>query len=233
MSLQLLKPLYKLDSPSGARCSFLKDQIMTTARSIFLSGNTTKDEQEYFRLIDEIAGKQESRIISNGKPAHAVYLLYKFLHCARRRISICTGRLLQELPGKTGSVLAYADPVLARAAIHFLGRENTELSIVVADKDGLDTEGEPQSHPFLKALVDAGAAVKGTVTVAASRNDPMEAFPYHFLVMDDTALRVEIDTESAEAYVNFNDPVLNERLQSLFHHFQEDSKPFFQLPLPA
>lgn len=61
----------------------------------------------------------------------------------------------------------------------------------------------------------------------------MEAFPYHFLVMDDTALRVEIDTENAEAYVNFNDPVLNERLQSQFHLFQEDSKPFFQLPLPA
>ncbi|MDE0680087.1 MAG: hypothetical protein OXI11_07735 [Gammaproteobacteria bacterium] len=206
---------------------------MTTARSIFLSGNTTKEEQEYFRLIDEIAGKQESRIISNGKPAHTIYLLYKFLHCARHKISICSGRLLQELPGKTDSVLAYADPALARAAIHFLGRENTELSIVVADKDGLDTKGEPQNHPFLKALVDAGAAIKGRVTVAASRNDPMEAFPYHFLVMDDTALRVEIDTESAEAYVNFNDPVLNERLQSLFHLFQEDSKPFFQFPLPA
>lgn len=124
---------------------------MTKARSIFLSGNTTEEEQEYFRLIDEIAGKQESRIISNGRPAHAVYLLYKFFHCARHKIGICTGRLLQELPGKTDSVLAYADPALARAAIHFLGRENTELSIIVADKDGLDTDGQPESHPFLKA----------------------------------------------------------------------------------
>lgn len=103
---------------------------MTEARSIF--ENPTDEEPGYFEMIDRAAAEPKNKVISNGKPGHAVYLVHKFLESAERTVKICTGRLTRQLDG----VLACADSKIAEAAIDFLRQKGSELIVVAIDKNG-------------------------------------------------------------------------------------------------
>ena len=97
---------------------------MAESRSIFPVQAAKEEERLYFEMIDAALEARDDKLISNGKPAHAVYLLNKFLASAERSVRIYTGKLSRAF----GGILAYADPELARSAIQFLQKENSSLS---------------------------------------------------------------------------------------------------------
>ena len=192
---------------------------MTDQRSIFPVRTATEEERLYFNMVDSAFEVNQEKTISNGQPAHAVYLLYKLLTGARRRIVIYTGQLKRTLDG----VLAYGDPALAKAAVRFLERPGTELSVAVAGE--LDVNcgfTNATDHPFVKTIVEAADRIKGTFNLY----DASEAatFEYHFAVMDEKAFRVEVDTRNAQAYASFGDTKFAQTLARVFDYLREDSK---------
>ena len=200
---------------------------MADLRSIFLK--STPDEDAYFKMIQFYANEEEDRIISNGKLAHAVYLINTLLKHARQSVKICTGRLKQD----NEEIYAYADKEIAESAISFLSKEGSRLSIVVADPKGLDLkQGQTRSddHPFVRAIVDARERIKGTLEVSQLDKDIYEQFPYHFVTIDGRALRIEVDTDKAQAYVNFNDPNYANQLGVVFSRFLENSTRLYSVP---
>lgn len=199
---------------------------MTGTRSIFPVDQTGDDERLYFDMIDRAiqAGKDET--ISNGKPAHAIYLIYKFLRAAQRSIRIRTGRLSRIIDG---NLLAYADPTLAKAAIGFLQKEGAKLSIVVVKNPDIDDGESIEDHPLIARIL--AADIEGTLAVSLGNPDDLEDFKYHFMVMDGLAMRIETSAEPDKAYVNFGDREFGELLSKTFDSYEIRGTPL--IPAPA
>ena len=201
---------------------------MADIRSIFPIEKASEEEKLYFCMVDDALENNTDKAFSNGKAAHAIYLIYKFLVSAQQSIRIYTGRLSQAFDG----INAYADPVLADAAIKFLSKEGSRLSIIIADNIDVGSGQSSDEHPLLAAIKKAD--IKGSVKVSQENktagNESLS--PYHFIVMDDTAVRVETDTEKGEAYVNFRDPDVGRLLTEMFD-LSEKRKSTELISLPA
>lgn len=201
---------------------------MKKPRNIF-PVNTAKDEEQmYFQMIDRAMLAKEDNSISNGKSAHAVYLLYKFLAEAQQSVRIYTGNLMQVFD----NVLTYAEPELVKSAISFLGKENSKLSIIIVDEPDVEKGQKIEEHPLLAAILKAESDgyIKGEVGVSRGVQEDWEGFGYHFTVMDDEAMRIEVDIKKAKAYVNFGNPDLSKRLANLFDKFERNSKELLSIP---
>ena len=200
---------------------------MAESRSIFPVQAAKEEERLYFEMIDAALEARDDKLISNGKPAHAVYLLNKFLASAERSARIYTGKLSRAF----GGILAYADPELARSAIQFLQKENSSLSIIVLEDPDLAEGQSINDHPLLVAISEA--AIKGSVVVSRGNPNDWEGFQYHFIVMDEGALRVEYNTTEAQAFVNFGHAEMGTRLATLFDACERDSTPLLSLQAAA
>ena len=178
-------------------------------RSIF--SDPTEEEKLYFGMIDRAVDSKDERIISNGRPAHAVYIIYKFLECAVRSINIYTGSLRRVFDG----VMAYGEPKLAESALGFLQRGG-RLNIVIGDEPDIDPDQSIKDHPLLKSLINANIG-SGELTVYHLQDTLTGTQDYHFIVMDDESVRLEVNTEQAQAYVQLQDselcPLLNGRFR--------------------
>ena len=206
---------------------------MPAPRSIFL--NPTDDEVRYFQAIDDVFRGESKQVISNSKPGHAVYLIYKFLESAERSLKICTGCLAQEVRG----VWAYGDPMLAESAARFLQKPNAELSIVLLDDKGPELkEGESLAdHPFLAKIKQASHTLKGTLKVfqVSSKWYRDFSFRHHFLVMDNHALRVEThdgeaETPETRAIATLHNEEFAESVADVFGWIRKESELLLTLP---
>ena len=196
---------------------------MTEPRSIFAADGANDEERQYFKMIDSAFSAKNDRVISNGRPAHAVYLLHKFLDNAKSSVKILSGSLSRTFDG----VLAYADPEMANAAIKFLGRQNSRLSILIVDDIDVGPEQGALDHPLLAAIERAEISGRVTVAKADTKNWGGD---FHFIVMDETASRVEYDTENAQAFVNLGDSGFASQLARAFDFFEPNSVPLYSKP---
>ena len=169
-------------------------------RSIFDEDTRTDEEKAYFDLIDRSAVDKTDLLITNGKPSHAIYLIFKFLETATERVLILTPNLKRTLDG----VYAYEDPKLANAAVDFLRKPNTRLSILVGSDPDLGEVESINQHPFIARILEMSNAPGLDVYMNTERRIPRRDF--HFVVMDQQAYRIETDTERVKALANFGDP---------------------------
>ena len=189
-----------------------------TVRSVFVKKEATPEERLYFGMIDRAMAAREYRIISNGKPGHAVYLIHKMLEEAEEEVKILTGKLARDVDG----VKAYGDPQICEDAVSLLAR-GCGLEILIADDMDVDQGAEYGAHPLLAAVSQAG--YQDRLAVARTRVPAEDGWPYHFLVMDRSALRVETDPGKAKALVNPNDPKMGDKLHDLFDEWARESEP--------
>lgn len=166
-------------------------------------------ERLYFEMIDEACKDADpEQIISNGMPAHAVYILNTFLRNATEVVRICTGNLAREFEG----VLAYANPTLIESARAFLGRPGSSLRILVLDDLDRNEDGR---HPLLDGL--SGADIQGNVAVwKTGPTDPHISHQLHYVVMDDRGLRIEHKPKTGGALVTFGDVKFAQRVANFF-----------------
>ena len=199
-------------TPAGATTAlgYRTAPPVTRERSIFPVDSATEEEQLYFNMVDMVFEAKDEKTISNGRPAHAVYLLYKLLSGASRRVRIYTGRLKQTFDG----VLAYKDPCLAAAAVHFLERPGTELLVALADNLDVPDGCEPKDHPFIEAILEAHGRINGKLRLYDASETGL--FEYHFAVMDEKAFRVDVDVDRAQAYASFGDAEFAEVVARVF-----------------
>ena len=192
---------------------------LPNVRSVFEKEQRTEEERLYFGMIDRAMDAREYRIISNGKPGHAVYLIHKMLTAAQEDIKILTGNLSRTV----GDIMAYGDPQICNDAVGLLKR-GCSLDILVADKVDVEPGATVGSHPLLKALSDSGFANR--VNLAEADSEVFEAmkWQHHFLLMDKMALRIETDANKAEALVNFNDKKLGMKLHRMFDSWLADAR---------
>lgn len=194
-----------------------------TVRGSLSKGTAAAEDRAYFRLIDDALKYKANRKIKNSKPAHAVYILNKFFSCARGDVRIYTGRLSRSI----GALRAYADPEIIGSAIEFLRREDSRLSIVIMGEPDVDPGQPIGSHPLLAAIAEA-EGIRGTVRVA--RGDPGEwkEFPYHFMIMDSEAVRIEFDGNCTDAATRFGDAHFVGRLVRVFEELARSGTPLFR-----
>ncbi|MDE0002521.1 MAG: hypothetical protein OXQ29_07490 [Rhodospirillaceae bacterium] len=194
-----------------------------TVRGSLSKGTAPAEDRAYFRLIDDALKYKANRKIKNTKPAHTVYILNKFFSCARREVRIYTGRLSRSI----GALRAYADPDIVGSAIEFLRREDSRLSIVILGEPDVEPGQPIGSHPLLVAISQADG-IRGSVRVA--RGDPSEwkEFPYHFMIMDSEAVRIEFDGNCTDAAARFGDAHFTARLVRVFDELERSGTPLFR-----
>ncbi len=156
------------------------------------------EDREYYRNIDECAALGINRIISNGCPEHATYLMTKMLERARARIRLFSGALRDEVDG----VPVYGSRDLIRAACGFLCAASRRIEIVVQnDPSDLD------AHVFIRAIREAKdiGTIKGSLVVRKA-GASAASFDQHFMVADNRAYRLETGGPEVRATANFEDP---------------------------
>ena len=184
----------------------------------FDSTTWTKDEQDYFLAVDEALADSIDRLISNGKPQHAAYLIEKFLDHAQQVVRIFSGRLARTVNG----VEVYGnDKILA--AIDKLLKKGASLHIVLQQDIDLRTGETWTDHPVaqlasrlrkkgvMNGVLDIRKASKGSLAYLKDKD-----FPYHWMVMDESAYRLETDTKKAKAHANFGDDEMAGKLARIF-----------------
>ena len=92
-----------------------------------------EDERFYIRYVDRLMNKRATAEFGNGRPFHAVYLIYKFLMNAQCEVRLFSGSLTRRAEeGKPDAgLLVYEDMHVLKAVRKFLGQENTSLKIVL------------------------------------------------------------------------------------------------------
>ena len=194
-----------------------------TARGQLSRRAAAEEDRAYFRRIDDALKYRANRKIKNTKPAHTVYILNKFFSCARRDVRIYTGRLSRSI----GALSAYADPEIVGSAIEFLRREDSRLSIVILGEPDVDPGQPIGSHPLLAAISEADG-IRGTVRVARGDTSEWKEFPYHFMIMDSEAVRIEFDGNCTDAAARFGDAHFAGRLVRIFDELARSGTPLFR-----
>ena len=176
-----------------------------------------EDERRYFGIIDQACKEKKDALLSNGRPEHAVYLIHKFLENAQQHVRLLTGQLSRTLDG----VEVYKNPHIIKAALTFLAKEDTALSVI--SENDIDVPGPSQDHPFIQEVTSAKERgdIQGSLKVYRESEEHKtilrEAnFSYHWMVMDEQAYRLEKDKDKATAFVNFGDKDRATRLANLF-----------------
>lgn len=188
-----------------------------------LSGEPPVSDECYNRTVDECADEGRNQIISNALPEHARYLMSRMLRKARSRIRLYSGSLEQSVQSPQGCgtaapapVRVYADPDLLAAVEEFLRVEGHALSILVQK----DVDGGVEDHPLVCLVQDLKARgdLRGSFELKRL-NGEQAKINNHFMVMDDTAYRFELDHNPCRAQANFGDSKTAQALADLFDNF--------------
>lgn len=173
------------------------------------------DEKLYFNQIDLALEESLNLPLSNGKPAHAVYLIDKLLRNATKNIRLYSGNLRQVWD----DIDVYRHEVILDAVSVLLKRGADLFITLEEDIDG----GSVMEHPLvrsafkwndeglMKGLLDIRKADQSSIAYLEERD-----FNHHWMVMDEQAYRLEADTGGIKAHVNFGDEVVGEALTKIF-----------------
>lgn len=197
---------------------------MTTDRLAARPGLMLEHE-DYYGIVDEAFVSKHQRLISNGRPEHAAYLLGKFFQNAESRISLFSGKLAQNVRG----VKAFASDNIITAARRFLQRPGSELDVILANPIDVAEGEDPTDHPFVSGIQyesDWGF-LRGRFDLRQAAE--VDRHGYHFLVMDETACRVETDTDKVEAVVALHDAELCVLARSAFDRMLARAEPILSI----
>ena len=188
---------------------------MTTVLDPFDEATWNSGEKRYFKQIDLALKESLDLPLSNGKPAHAVYLIDKFLRYATKNIRLYSGNLRQTWD----SIDVYGHERILDAA-RVLLRRGADLLIVLEEEiDG----GSVKEHPLVRGASkwrDEGS-MKGRLDIRQAAPASIDflkgrGFNHHWMVMDEQAYRLEADTGDIKAHVNFGDRTVGKALCDIF-----------------
>ena len=162
-----------------------------------------KDEEEYYKIVDECADERKNFEIPNDADEHASYVLKKIFGNAEDVVCIFTDKL---------NGVVFNDKDLIEEAVNFLGRTQARLKIAYSDLDL--TKGDVLSGDFLRNILN-DTSIKGEVEIW-NASKVQFSIKRHFCLNDGFEFRVENEHERAVA--NFGD---KKRGQKLFFSFFE------------
>ena len=181
------------------------------------------EDTAYFGAIDVALRNKDKRYISNGRPEHAAFLVHRFLENAVGVVRIYSGSLSRTL----NEIDVYGNPHIIAAAKDFLGK-NGRILVVVQNELDLPSGGGIEDHPFVGLVKDIQR--KGSLVVKRA-GDTDGLSDYHWMVMDESAYRLETDIKSAIAHANFGTPKVAMQLAQLFDSVLfENGQTLFEWP---
>ena len=180
----------------------------------------TEEERFYFEYVDEKLDAKENVGISNGKPIHAVYLIEGFLSRATQQVRLFSGKLSRT--SESGTPI-YADPHVAAAALKFLSKEGSRLTVVLEKDIDVEAEQSVEDHPLVNEILAAKERneVAGTFELCQISDEALQFLDRHevhnhLMILDEQAYRIETDLEEFKAHVNFGDTKSAGILANLF-----------------
>ena len=183
-------------------------------------------EKDYYEIVDEAFESDGERLINNGRPEHAAYLIRKFFERAQSRVLMFSGHLTRAV----GTIPVFESSEIVDAARRFLLRPGSELHIVLGGEIDVDDGDEPKDHPLIAGVQEEydWGFFRGRMTLsqADSQDSPFQ----HFLVMDDEACRIETDSERIKAVVAFRHRELCESAADMFDRIKGRSAPLLTIP---
>ena len=180
----------------------------------------TDEERRYFEYIDEKLSSGEDIGISNGKPIHAVFLIERFIKKAKNRIRLFSGKLSQK---SDSGIPIYSDPHIVTAALEFLSKKESNLTIILEEEIDVDPWEKLEAHPLIQKILEAKeeGEIRGRFELRRANQRALSFLDRfntrtHFMILDEQAYRIETDLEEMKAYVNFGNPDNAESLSILF-----------------
>ena len=175
-------------------------------------------ERYYFEHADAALKDKTNVLISNGKPEHAVFLTHSFFMHAKHRIRLFSGRLSRIY----GNVHVYGNRHIVKALRQLLSDEKT-ISIVLECPIDVDPDQSVSDHPMVQTASELRqeGKLRGLLEIRQADQDAIDFltthnFLYHWMVMDETAFRLETDIEHTKAHANFGDFKMAATLAGLF-----------------
>lgn len=203
----------------------------------FDEGSWTESERFYFEGVRKLFNERADVRFSNGKPAHAVYLMVLFFQMAQRHMRIFSGSLTRRT---SAGILIYEHPRIISASADFLCRPDTKLLIVLEEDIDVDHGQSVDEHPLIAEIQqkrDSGD-LKGSLTVSKAHNADLtflrnKQFLYHLVIMDEQAWRIETrpDPNNVQAQVNAGDQTGARTLAHLFDNILlHRAEPLIEIP---
>lgn len=203
----------------------------TTKLDPFDPQTWSEQESRYFGEVDAALAAGSDLLISNGKPEHAVYLVEKFLAHAKKSVRLFSGRLSRAV----GGVEVYGSPEVGEAADKLLTNLGA-LQIVLEHDIDVDEGAAWAAHPLvrIKDRLEKEGRLTGHLEIRQASEESLAHlrrfnFLNHWMVMDDSAYRLETDARKATAHVNFGDAEMAGMLAHIFDRLFKDATP---LPSP-
>lgn len=194
---------------------------MTHILDPFKPQTWNEDEKAYFSEIDAaFADTRMPLLVGNDKPAHAAYLVEKFLTNAEQDVRLFSGCLKREAQG----IELYGNSHVHEAMRNLFSR-NGKLMIVL--EDDIDADGGlAHNHPMIaNARAWLGSVGNGVLEefldVRKAERESIQSlkdddFHHHWMVMDQSVFRLETNIEAYKAAVGFGRPDVAKALASMF-----------------
>ena len=185
----------------------------------FIPETWDENERAYFAEIKAAFSAPAPLLVGNGKPAHAAYLIERFLTNAEQEVRLFSGCLKQEAQ----DVALYGNSHIHEAMRGFF-QKNGKLMIVLEDDIDVDN-GHPGSHPMIAnagAWVDGnGKVLKDFLDIRKAKPKSIQAlkdddFHHHWMVMDQRVFRLETNIDAYKAAVGFGRPDIAKALAVMF-----------------
>ena len=192
-----------------------------------------ENEKAYFSEIDAAFSASGPLLVGNGQPAHAAYLIERFLTNAEQRVRLFSGCLRQEAQG----VPLYANSHIHEAMRGFF-EKNGKLMIVLEDDIDVD-EGCPGSHPMIASarawVADNGKALKDFLEIRKASKESIDGlieddFHHHWMVMDQRVFRLETNIHTYKAAVGFGRSDVAKALAVMFDSLFDSAAPLDLAP---
>lgn len=188
---------------------------------IFNREQWTESECQYYELVRKCSGSRQDTNLSNSKSSHAIFLINELIRTATSTVKIYSGQLLQKTPGEDPQKL-FSNTYIIDAVNRFLLTDTPEIKrfdIVV--ETGVD--GGWDRHPLVLSIqklfksrkLNATCSIRDLTEQGSKLLDEHGA-NNHFVVSDDSAFRLEIDSKQHKAIANFGDVKLASKLGRSF-----------------
>jgi len=198
--------------------------LVTERLDPFNSASWTEAERAYFTSVALACRAGEDKLISNGKPEHAAYLIKLFIANAKSTVRLVSGGLPER---HEGEVPVFGSRYIVAAVMEFLSRSHTALRILVHGP--LKDVDKASKHMLVWAaetLKDRGQ-LKGTLRIQALSDHWEKVMQdrgmlWHWMTMDKTAYRLESDVTKPAAIANFGEPGYASALARAFDTISDD-----------
>ena len=178
----------------------------------------SEGERYYFEHADDALKHKTDVLISNGKPEHAVFLTHRFFVHAEYQIRLFSGTLSR----KYGNVHIYGNQHIVDALRQLLS-DIKSINIVLERPIDVDSDQSADDHPIVRTASELKqeGRLRGTLEIRQANQDALDFlrthnFLYHWMVMDETAFRLETDIAHTQAHANFGDFNMAATLARLF-----------------